>query len=253
MKKFGPYVGVTGYMLRFEVNEALKMVPVGHPYRLMVGVLMSLRTLKGQKNRKPNRYPEKDTVAGIFVDDDRTLNLVHYNTNQPETLFEQMLAVTEISGPYLDGFQLNICWPELSHLERYREKYPDKFLLLQIGGGAMKKTKTIEGFEEVIKDYLPIVDAILIDSSGGEGKPFNLAGDAEYLRAVLKYRLDVGIGIAGGIEPLNLHRLIPLLNEFPSLSFDLESGVRTPEDEMSLDKMLLYLKRAFLLTLKWGS
>src|SRR5437868_5866280 len=119
-KKTGPYVGVTGFMSRPEVVEALAMVPRGSVRRLMVGVLMSSKTLVGQINKWPGRYPKKDAIVDIFIDDPRALNLIHYNTDNPEALFTQLAEITKLAGPNLDGFQLNIAWPPISQIENWR-------------------------------------------------------------------------------------------------------------------------------------
>lgn len=245
-KKTGPYVGVTGFMLLAEVNEALAMVPHGLTRRLMIGVLMSSKTLAGQQNKWPGRYPKKEAVADIFVDDPRALNLVHYNTDHSETLFTQLVEITELTGPYLDGFQLNIAWPPISQIKDYWEAYPDKFFLLQIGSKAMTQVESMERFAELVGAYLPMIDAILIDPSGGKGEPLDAAKGAEYLRAVREYP-TLGIGIAGGLGPETLHLLDTLVREFPELSIDAESRLRTPkpEDKLCIDAMRTYLEDAF--------
>ncbi len=222
-KKIGPYVGVTGFMSRAEVSEALAVVPQGSARWLMVGVLMSSKTLVGQQNKWPGRYPKKEAVADIFIDDPRALNLIHYNTDHPETLLTQLVEITKLAGPHLDGFQLNIAWPPISQLEDYWEAYPDKFLLLQVGDKAMSRVESMERFTELVGAYLPMIDAILIDPSGGRGEPLDAVKGAEYLRAVRKYPM-LGVGIAGGLGPETLHLLDSLVREFPELSIDEKVG-----------------------------
>jgi len=245
-KKVGPYVGVTGFMSRKEVYEAISMIPEGSTHRLMVGVLMSSKTLAGQQNKWPGRYPKKEAVADIFVNDPRVLNLIHYNTDHPETVFSQLVEITELSGPCLDGFQLNIAWPPISQLKNYREAHPEKFLLLQIGDKAMAQVESMEQFTGLVGAYLPIIDAILVDQSGGRGELLDRAKGAEYLMAVRKYP-KLGLGIAGGLGPETLHILDPFVKEFPELSIDAEGGLRMlrPDDILCLRAMKTYLEDAF--------
>src|SRR3989344_5996331 len=172
-KKTGPYVGVTGFMSRAEVNEALSVVPQDSTHRLMVGVLMSSKTLAGQTNKWPGRYPKKEAVTDIFVDDSRVLNLIHYNTDEPETLCSQLEEITAFAGPNLDGFQLNIAWPRISQLEDYRATYPDKFIVLQVGSRVMAQVESLDDFAESVGVYLHVIDAVLVDPSGGKGEPLD--------------------------------------------------------------------------------
>ena len=253
-KKVGPYIGVTGFMSRDEVSGALAMVPQRSARRLMVGVLMSSKTLAGQQNKWPGRYPKKEAVADIFVDDPRVLNLIHYNTDHSETLLTQLVEITELAGPHLDGFQLNIAWPPISQLEDYQETYPDKFLILQIGGKAMAQAESMERFAQLVGAYLPMIGAILIDSSGGKGEPLDAVKGAEYLWAVREYP-TLGVGIAGGLGPETLYLLGALVKEFPDLSIDAESRLRTPkpEDALCLGAMRTYLDGAFRITDGVGS
>ena len=245
-KKVGPYVGVTGFMSRVEVSEALAMVPQGSTRRLMVGVLMSSKTLAGQQNKWPGRYPKKEVLADIFIDDPRALNLIHYNTDHLETLLTQLVEITELAGPHLDGFQLNIAWPPISQLEDYWKAYPEKFLLLQIGSKAMAQAESMERFAKLVGAYLPVIDAILIDPSGGKGEPLNAIKDAKYLRALRRYP-TLGLGIAGGLGPETLHLLGLLIREFPELSIDAEGRLRTPkpEDALDLTAMRGYLANSY--------
>lgn len=247
-KKLGPYIGVTGFMSRDEVEAALSVVPQDSTHRLMVGVLMSSKTLAGQTNKRPGRYPKKEAVADIFVDSSRALNLIHYNTDHPETLSAQLAEITEIAGSNLDGFQLNIAWPRISQLEDYLGAYPDKFLLLQIGSKAMAQVESIDDFAEFVGAYLSVIDAVLIDSSGGKGEPLNAEKATEYLWAVATY--PIGLGAAGGLGPRTLGLIDPLVHEFGRrLSIDAEGQLRTPkpEDALCLDAMKAYLSGAFLM------
>jgi len=244
-KKVGPYVGVTGFMSSTEVNKAITMIPRKSKRRLMVGVLMSSKTLAGQENKWPCRYPKKEVIADIFINNPRTLNLIHYSTDQPETLSAQLMEITESAGPHLDGFQLNIAWPLISQVRAYRKANPEKFLLLQIGERAMAQAGSMELFSKLVDLYLPMIDAILIDQSGGKGEPLNALKVTEYLRAVCDYP-TLGLGVAGGLGPDTLHLLDKLVPEFPNLSIDAEGRLRTLRpDALSIEAMRIYLDDAF--------
>ena len=246
VKKTGPYIGVTGFMSNAEVSAALTLVPHDSVRRLMVGILMSYQTLSNDRNELPNRYPKKEEITDIFVDHPQALNLIHYRTDHPETLLEQLIYITELAGPHLDGFQLNIAWPPIPQLKAYREAYPDTFLVLQISSNALARTKSTEQFEALVCSYSGAIDAILIDSSDGKGEPFDAMQCVEYLHAAHACR-PFGLGVAGGLGPNTLHLLDLLIEGFPELSIDAEGQLRTqkPEDALCLSSVRTYLEDAF--------
>src|SRR5258708_1143032 len=99
-KKSGPYIGVTGIMSSTEIDEALAAVPQA-THRFMPGVLVSSKTLAGQANKWPGRYPKKEAIADIFIDDPRKLNLIHYSTDSPTNLCAELRQIVELAGPHL--------------------------------------------------------------------------------------------------------------------------------------------------------
>ena len=258
-KKAGPYIGVTGFMSRAEVNEALAMIPEGSTHRLMVGILMSSKTFTGLPNKWPGRYPKKEAAADIFIDDPRALNLIHYNTDNRDQLHHELTDITRFVGAdRFDGFQINMRWPCATELRNYQSIFPDKIIVMQVGGGALEDVGRIGhlgGLLYLCYDHRAccswIVDSILIDPSGGKGMPLNAEEGAVHLRDVRDHyhTKEIGIGIAGGLGPETLHLIEPLMREFPDLSIDAEGRLRTPqpEDALDLEKMRNYLKGAYAL------
>lgn len=243
--KSGPYIGVTGFMSQAEVFEALLVVPPVSLRRLMVGVLMG--TLNGEQNKWPGRYPKKEAIGDIFVESPYALNLIHYNTDQPTRLLSQLFQITDLVGADgFDGFQLNIAWPPISQVRDYWEAYPDKYLLLQIGSRAMGQIESAERFAELLGAYLPMINSILIDPSGGKGLPLDAGKCREYLQVASEFH-SLDLGVAGGLGPETLDLVDPLLEEFPGLSIDVEGKVRTqqPEDKLDLAAMRTYISQAF--------
>jgi hypothetical protein len=219
---------------------------------------MSSKTLAGKTEKWPGRYPKKEAVADIFVDDPRALNLIHYNTDDRETLERQLVEIAKLVGPdKFDGFQLNIAWPDPRDIRNFQHQryglYPDKFVVLQMGSKTMQamSPKTFRTALYCSYDHRSccswILDAILIDPSGGEGKPLDTAREAEYLREIRAFSGPISIGIAGGLGPDTLHLAEPLIHEFSDLSIDAEGRLRTPQpkDALDLDAMQKYLAGAY--------
>lgn len=244
-KKIGPYIGVTGFMTRAEVVHALEVVPEGSTRRMMIGLLMGEKTLGGETNKHPGRYPKRENAGDIFIDDPRALNLVHFNTENPENLVEQLVEVIKYVGPHLDGFQLNIAWPPISEVQKFAKLYPDLFLVLQIGSRAMNAFENMpEHVAGFARGYLPAIDAILIDSSGGRGEVFNPATTLEYFR-VFQEEPAIAVGVGGGLSIETAYRLDSVISEFPDLNTDAEGRLRLPPD----DRLSVHTARAYFRTI----
>ncbi|MDP3947688.1 MAG: hypothetical protein Q8Q41_03295, partial [bacterium] len=154
-----------------EVRAGLRCFAASASRKLMVGVLASSKTLAGRTNKWPGRYPKMERISEIFQVHPAALNLIHYNTDEPETLSDQLLRLVEISGENLHGFQLNVAWPLVEELEKFHEATSWKQrLVLQVGGGAMARVEhSPQKFADMVALYggfVGVVDDVLIDPSG---------------------------------------------------------------------------------------
>ncbi len=242
-----PYVGITGFMYPREVDDVIREIPCDAERLVMIGVLASSKTLRGIKNKWPNRYPETNKIAGIFSAHSRALNLIHYNTKEPDTLLSQLCVMTHFGGRNMHGFQLNLAWPSIAHLSVYRKMHPAKQIVLQIGGQAFEMVNhSPEQLAAKVAEYEGLVEYVLLDSSGGLGKIFDVDRASEYLVALQARKLDLGLGVAGGLSPTTLNLVEPLVKDFPQLSIDAEGRLRTPPpgDRLDVDLAKGYLYKA---------
>lgn len=263
-KKNYPYIGITGFMSSEEVELTLGAFRKARPliknglggvvFRgdndriLMVGVLASLKTLYGKTNKWPNRYPRVDEIKDIFCcSPSHVLNLIHYNTRHVETLFPQLVALTEIAGVNMNGFQLNITWPDPEQIEAYKMRYPNKIIVLQVGRKALDMTDgVVLVFKDYLSDYKGIIDYVLFDPSGGKGESFDGGEMLNYLWAAKDvFSEGVGLGIAGGLSSKTLDILRPAVEEFPDISIDAEGRLRNENDHLDLKEAEEYIKKAF--------
>lgn len=240
------YVGVTGFMSPKEVTETLKDIDLKKADRLlMIGVLASSKTIQGISNKWPNRYPPLGEIKNIFQENENCLNLVHYNTKQPEDLLAQLVQITDEVGPVLHGFQLNIAWPDPKTLEKYHNLCPGKTIVLQIGGHAFEIVENESTYlARKVKDYLGLIDYVLLDPSGGLGQPFNPVSIKNYLYELQKYENGLGVGTAGGLSPTTLHLLEPLIKDYPDISIDAEGRLRTKEDQLDVVITREYIQKS---------
>ena len=240
-----PYIGVTGFMSLWDVNEAIKALfgdQPGQPtHDLMVGVLASAKTLAGQANKWPNRYPLVGSISNLFPPDRRTLNLIHYATDNRDTLGEQLAQLVQLSGPWLDGFQLNVAWPDAKQLRGVRGKR----IVLQLGKRALEaEGNDPSNVAHRLVQYTEYITDVLIDASGGLGISIDATQALEYVRAIAKLHPDLGINVAGGLSADTLELVRPIVTEFPWVGIDAEGRLRTaqPEDQLILNAMRRYLQ-----------
>ncbi len=82
-----PYVGIAGVTTAEDLQAVLRVVTAVRLDRLVVvGVLASSKTLAGKVTRYPQRYPGKRDIAGLCQSHSRVLNVIHYATDEPDTL-----------------------------------------------------------------------------------------------------------------------------------------------------------------------
>jgi hypothetical protein len=251
-----PYIGITGFMSRDEVEEILSFVPDSCKQMLMIGVLASDKTLSGAAQKKPNRYPEHRNIKNIFPgfavnssQNRTTLNLIHYNTGDNRELSLQLFHM--LCGS-CDGFQLNIPWPEKYALSDL-EKCFDLDIVLQVGG------KTPEVFQlppeqvaQRIFGYRGIITHVLFDMSGGKGVPLKYNVLRPYLEALKLIWPDINIGVAGGLSAATLCLAEPLIKAFPDISINAEGLLRDTNDKLHIEKAKAYLWGAMELYQKYG-
>lgn len=240
------YVGITGFTSRDEVTEVLPHSKLEKP--IMIGVLATETTLRGrQKKNNPNRYPKIGSISGIFPKKSPSvLNLVHYSTKDDQTLLAQLVDLTEIAGTNLDGIQLNMTWPKISSIAGYKKEYPQNKIILQVGPHALSAIKySPELLLGKIKDYKQWIDGVLIDFSGGIGKPLDTER-AMTIVTLLKGNIStIGVVIAGGISPLTINRIRPIIEKFPDLGIDAESGLRNQRDFLNTKMAREYIANYF--------
>ena len=251
-----PYVGVTGFTTRaqvdaavaafapcpacfgFNYDEPLSPGPTpkcsacrGTSPALMIGVLASPKSLSGDCNA---RSPRPEEIAELFPDDQRALNLLHFYSPTPPT-WEVLVRLLDLAGPRCNGFQFNGAWPLEADLlalvaRVHRLRHPRLRLVLQLRGWPPAT------FPREATD-------ILVDASGGRGLPINLELARDIVRTIRAAYPDFGVGIAGRLSAVTLLAAAPLVREY-GLSTDTETAVRTPADELDLEKVRAYLRAA---------
>lgn len=247
MKRPSPYLAATGFVQPYEVRALAAQIrdaigaprgafaPHYAPRRLVVATLVSAKTLRGVavENR---RYPNLDTARSV-VDCAHAhgfVGAVHYNTRAQGDDLGAELTTLGHAIPYMRMLQLNVERPSPGSLLRFRERWPDVEIILQLNPA----TRGGDGAWDAAFIYASVVDHVLLDLSRGEGRDLNVAAVAHDVTedAPIFHAAGVRLGVAGGLGP----DAQPVLDElyatvgrgpFDALSFDAESRLRIPSPE----------------------
>jgi len=241
-----PYIGITGFTTPEQVEYLLQHMTPGKR-RLMVGVLVSDKTLAGIPVRYPRRNPTPDAIRDIFRPG--CLNLAHYHTGDRHA--DLLALARRLRLTPGQGLQLNIAWPDPERVRAlHREGY---VVVLQVGPAALSELVDLADLERRLAGYGSAVDYVLVDLSAGEGVRLNPERTATLLQAVSRAVPHAGPVVAGGLGPaLRLESLRDLLRGPAAayrdgISIDAESGVRDAADALDLQACLTYLQEGLSL------
>lgn len=255
MKKTGPYVGVTGFNKLTQIvtcNSIFHMVTreagyhVSKNLKFMAGVLVSSKTLAGEINKYPFRYPDVICIPEIFCmeNEEHLLRTIHYNTDDPATIDEQIDQVMNLAPGAIDALQLNMRWVSPVKMQRVKRKYPDLRIILQVGAGAISDIEeTGEIFlGDALKAYDGVADDFLIDPSGGKGKALDV-WHAFACLADSDIPANMQPNIAGGFNADNVIRARGLMRRLKRpVGIDAEGQLRTTEDLLNMPETIRYIK-----------
>jgi len=238
-------IGVTGFMsvdeLRVVQDQFIQLFgehkeahkEKNSEPRLMAGILVSSKTINGLTNRYPGRYPKPENMRSLFKEANHynTLNLAHYNTDNPISLIAECEHVMEVAGSSLHGFQLNICWPNPSLIKELRRRYSELFILLQVGANALSdfaigserafSRYDVGGFMTKVSQYEGCLDGVLLDPSAGKGQLLEPHRLISLVQALMNVD-GLGIGVAGGLSAETINQVSDLGRVCPYLSIDAE-------------------------------
>lgn len=186
------------------------------------------------------------------------LNCLHYadydNSDNDDTFLLHGSLVNMLSEaakcPNLNAIQLDMVWPEPGLIWMLRQYFQGE-IILQIGARAMAKLENDpKQVAWVAARYEGLVDRFLFDRSMGRGLGLDAQTILPYMREVrdkMPDMTDAQFVNAGGLGPHTLHLLEPILEEFPGVSIDAQSRLRTSgnaADPISWSLAAEYLKKS---------
>jgi len=243
LRELVPYIGICDFTNFGQVQEMLEVfqanLPDGMNRKLMVGVMMSHKTLHDIPSKWADIFPKKRDVASIF-DSEATLNCLHFVVNEEDSheLWRDMaIALNPHCGLYIHAIQLDrAIWPDPGQIANgvHTARYDDLIeVILQINGSALDEVGNQPSeLVEKLRDYETVIQRVLLDKSMGRGLPLNPEELAPYIRAIMQDLPWLKVSIAGGLGPDTLDAIKPLVAEFPDLSIDAQSKLRPSGNAM---------------------
>lgn len=229
---FAPYIGITDFMTREQSVSALALfqsLTGGKiPHRLMVGVMMSHKTLHGLDTKWTNAFPTNAQIADIFVDHPLAFNTLHYADYTNTDVSNSLTRAIGYGGSNIHALQLDMVWPkpvDIANAVRSGGKCVS--IILQVGQKAMMEAG--DSPSEVLKrleDYTDVIDGVLLDKSMGQGKVMDTNVLLEYADMIHKHMPKLRVAVAGGLGPVTTSVAEPLVSRFPDLSIDAQGRLR---------------------------
>jgi hypothetical protein len=247
-----PYIGICDFTDQKQSEAMLKLFPPNFSHDLMVGVMMSRKTLFGQPTKWADVFPKKETIKDIFIDDPRAFNTIHYadyETGQDRdwSLRLTLEPVVEYGGSYLRAIQLDMIWPDVGELKRHRRSCAIP-IILQVGADAMKLCGDDPlRVRDKLAEYGDTIDYVLFDKSMGRGKGMDAALLAQYVGVLVSDLPHLMPAVGGGLGPDTMHLGAPLISAFRQLSIDAQGQMRSSGDIMhpiEWDRAARYLSRS---------
>jgi hypothetical protein len=236
------YFGITGATTEEQVKTILKVMPANPNHKLMLGILVSDKTMVGIPGTP--RYADLKDIFKIFSEDPRVLNFIHFNIHDQRNLLLDITTLATIYRERLHGFQLNMRWPDWVVIERFKEKFPDKKIVIQMERKDFEQYYIPKKMAEKLMIYNKTVEYVILDMSMGEGRKMNPEKILPYARAISKTS-NLNIVFAGGLCAENLDMLIPIKKEFPNMSIDAEGQLMNAFGALDINKARSYVKKAF--------
>jgi hypothetical protein len=213
--------------------------------KLMVGVMMSFKTLTGVPSKWTDIFPKKEDVAGIFVDHPFVFNTLHFADYDFKTSTAHLIEAAEWAGPLCHAIQLDMIWPPSVIVKNFRKKFPNMQVVLQVNTHALQEVQNNpKSLVHWLKGYEGVVDYALLDKSHGRGVGMDTEVLLPFALAIAEHLPWLGVVGAGGLGPGTVKLIEPIKRVIPTVSWDAQGRLRPsgsaeyPIDPLMVDQYL---------------
>lgn len=241
---FRPYIGITGVETPTQAQHLLNIFDQRAPARvdvsLHLGLMMSYKTLHGLPTQWANVFPKKESLRGVFAAGSRfdVLTCLHYADYDGIDVEDSLVETFSYVCPEANSLQLDMIWPDpdaiaAALLRGWEGDSPT--VILQVGRAALEAVhRRPNELVNRLSDYEGVVDCVLLDESGGEGRPIQIGSVLPLAQAIARNCSRFKIAFAGGLGPDTIKPVAKeLLTMFPMASFDAQKNLCTNSDVRS--------------------
>ncbi len=195
------YISVTAGKDAQEVTEILGEFQkagysLGQEYTPVIGIQISEKTLQRIKQRNLRFAPFAEVPSLLEIINGKAMPVIHYNTKNLDTLFEQVSRAFESIHDRCKLVQINAPFPDVSQLERIKERFGALRISLQVDYRGMDLDQVLDK----VVSYGDCLDYVLIDPSRGRGDTFDIDDSTSLYLRIKDKRPDYGIVFAGGFD-----------------------------------------------------
>lgn len=230
-----PYIGITDFETIRQVEQmidvfdkAQEKYPSSISRKLMIGVMISYKTLNNISSRWSAIWVKKELIKFLFINNPSVYNTLHYADYKGNTNSEHLLRATEYGGENIQSLQLDMIWPSVEMLAEFKKERPEIDLILQVGKPAFKQINNDPAqLVRQLKRYESIIEFVLLDKSMGQGKAMNANELLIYFKAIIDSGINISLAGAGGLSPKNVKIAQPLFDYHKRMSVDAQTGLKT--------------------------
>lgn len=203
------YISVTAGKDAKEVNAILnEFQKVGYSldqeYTPVIGIQISEKTFKGIKPKNFRFATFAEVPSLLIIINGKAMPIIHYNTKNLDTLFEQVSCVFESTYDYCKLIQINATFPDVSQLEKIKERFGKLRISLQVDYRGMDLNQV----SDKVVSYCDCLDYVLIDPSRGRGDMFDIDESTSLYLRIKDKRPNYEIVFAGGLNGDNVEDVL---------------------------------------------